>query len=684
MFDFFKRKNSGADDGSKGSAPKGQPAAPDKTTQEVLRSFMDTLLPDAVDTLLFKASMAGADDADFSGFERYAARLLTEADGGRLRQVAVKSPLDLRWLNSTGMFWTNFNNQEVGEEGRRLVLRTESALSRLALVAQKMEAQTGSRSVSTFTEADLYAFDDEALRSIADAATDFFNRSQDSNDLLSLNGVSGERGGNWDLSTRMAKAAESIVLPYRLEYRFATDSATGAIAVKISLPRSEDFPHSRYDAAAGKWVDCSAELGAQAAAYAVRLVTLVAACAFGCSIGINRVVVTGFDGSLEGAPLISMEFARMPFTLTALEAVRDGRMKGEPGAADPAYLLSLVHPTAQAISLSAAGDLEAIEPLPATLSVPNTPLVDDQRELPEELQGTFQATRACELDVISPQDQDLLARYRAIMDERDDSLLLAAAQLEEIVAQTKEKDEAALAAASAAYDKGKVSLLYCENVFCRFLTSLVDPDPTRRYCRMADVGFGSRSALVDINRDMGDNDSAEALCKEMLQLAPTSTAPYMDLINTYANKEDYAAVIEVCQKALEFAMVKSDISLLFYRLGYAFWQTKQYLPALAAYERVHPDSPFAGAMENERAGVIADMGGNGPDGNFDGAAVLRMAGIPLPPTDTAEHLVALAAIQLCDKGFLAAAAPAATALGMFHRNDILDATAASFKAWVAQ
>ena len=106
MFDFFKRKNSGADDGSKGSAPKGQPAAPDKTTQEVLRSFMDTLLPDAVDTLLFKASMAGADDADFSGFERYAARLLTEADGGRLRQVAVKSPLDLRWLNSTGMFWT--------------------------------------------------------------------------------------------------------------------------------------------------------------------------------------------------------------------------------------------------------------------------------------------------------------------------------------------------------------------------------------------------------------------------------------------------------------------------------------------------------------------------------------------------------------------------------------------------
>ena len=679
MFEFFKRKSSG-DSGS----PKKQEPMPNKTTQEVLRSFMDSLLPDAVDTLLFRASMAGADDGDFSGFERYAARLLTEADGGRLRSVAVKSSLDLRWLNSTGMFWTNFSSQEVGEEGRRLVLRTESALSRLALVANKMEQECGSRTVGTFTEAQLSAFDDEALRSIASAAPEFFNRSQESNDLLSFNGVSGQRGGNWDLSTRFAKAAESVVLPYRLEYRFITDSQTGAIAVKISLPCPEDFPHSRFDEAAGRWVDCTDSLGAQAAAYALRLVVLVAACAFGCSIGINRVVVTGYDGSLEGTPLISMEFARMPFSLAALEAARDGRLTAQPGTADPQALLPLIRCSAQAVELGADGRLQPVEPLEANLSVPSTPLPQDTRELPKELQGVFQATRACELDVISPQDQELLARYRAIMDERDDSLLLAAAQLEEIVAQTKEADDDHLAQVrSDAPDPQKVSLLYCENVFCRFLTSLVDSDPAKRFCRMSDVGYGARSALVDINRDMGDNDSAEALCQEILGLAPTSTSPFMDLINTCANKEDFETVIEACKKALEFALVRSDISLLFYRLGYAFWQTKQYLPALAAYERVAKDSPFAGAMENERNGVLSDMG-SGPAPDFDGAAVLRMAGVPLPPTDAAEHLIAKAAIELCDAGFPAAAAPAATALGMCKRNDMLEATAASLKAWVAQ
>lgn len=678
MFDFFKRKNSDNDSSSKMEA-----AQPEKTTQDVLRAFMDAPLPDAVDTLLFRASMASVDDASFSGFEHYAARLLTEAEGGRLRSVAVKSPLDLRWLNSTGMFWTNFNNQEVGEEGRRLVLRTESALSRLALVANKMEQELDSRSVGSFDEAALSAFDDEALRSIADAANEFFNRSQENNDLLSFHGVTGERGGNWDLSTRFAKAAESIVLPYRLEYRFITDSETGTIVVKISLPCPEDFPHSRYDAAAGKWLDCTDSLGAQAAAYALRLVALVAACAFGCSIGVSRVVITGFDGSLEGTPLLSMDFARMPFTLTALEAARDGRLRGEAGVCRPQQLLGLMHANAQAIELGEDGRLLPIEPLNVEISVPSTPLVDDTRDLPEELQGLFQATRACELDVISPQNPDLLARYRAIMDERDDSLLLAAAQLEEIVAQTKEADSERLAAAcEAAAAPDKVKLLYCENVFCRFLTSLVDSDPAVRFCRMSDVGYGARSALVDINRDMGDNDSAEALCQEMLGFAPTSTSPYMDLINTYANQENYEAVIEVCKKALEFAMVRADVSLLFYRLGYAFWQTKQYLPALAAYDRVAKDSPFASAMESERNGVLADMGG-APDGNFDGIATLRVAGVPLPPVDAAEHLVAKAAISLCDQGYPAAAAPAATALGMFERNDILEATAAGLKAWVA-
>ncbi len=73
---------------------------------------------------------------------------------------------------------------------------------------------------------------------------------------------------------------------------------------------------------------------------------------------------------------------------------------------------------------------------PVELSVPFTPVAEDTRPLPENLRGLLHADIVSDLDVMSEQNADLAARYRAIMEEKDDSLLLAVAQLEDIVAET--------------------------------------------------------------------------------------------------------------------------------------------------------------------------------------------------------------------------------------------------------
>ena len=70
-------------------------------------------------------------------------------------------------------------------------------------------------------------------------------------------GTTGTRGGNWDLSTRLAAACEAMVLPFRLEYRFACDAGTGTIVASVSLPTPDVFPKSRFSRDAGQWIDCT-------------------------------------------------------------------------------------------------------------------------------------------------------------------------------------------------------------------------------------------------------------------------------------------------------------------------------------------------------------------------------------------------------------------------------------------
>lgn len=681
MFDFFRKKGNGGrdEDGGSSAAPASGTSAPSsKTTRDVLGEFTAAPLPDAVDGLLFRVSMADAAQPA-SGFEAYAARLLSDAEAPSLRAIAVEHPVELRRLNTTELFWSIFDDSTISAGARGTILRIESVLDRLALISKIMEDGNGAVSVSAYTEEQCSQADWQVLRSIANDAADYLGAADRDNKLDTQYGTTGTRGGSWDLSTRFAAACEAMVLPFRLEYRFVCDASTGTIVASVSMPSPDVFPKSRYDASCGQWVDSTGAQADAAAAYGLRLAALIAAAAFGSSVGITRVVVNGKEGSIVGPTVMSLEFGRIPFTMGTMADIREGRFSAPETECDPAALFDMLHLQNHALDLADDGTLRPVEPLAVELKAVRTPVAEDTRPLSLELRDLLHADVVSDLDVMSEQDPDLAARYRAIMDEKDDSLLLATAQLEDIVAEV---DKAAAEEAAADATTTPIKPLYCENVFARYLVSLVEPDPAVRYRRVSDIGQAARSSLSRIYRDMGDLDAAEAQARVCIELAPTSAPAYNDLITCFAEGDHYDRIIEVAKEALRVAVTGNDISYIFYRLAFAYWQTGRMREALACYLRVPEASPMGEAAARERNDLIVEMGNDVPGNEWDPTACLRTAGVPLAPLDDAMEVVGRALVLLCDQNMPLAAAPLASLVASTQRNDILHAVAASLRQGV--
>ena len=678
VFDFFRKKGTDSEGEPQGNAPENAALpAQGRTTRDVLAEFTATPLPDAIDGLLFRVSMADpADPASSSGFDAYAARLLSEAEAPNLRAIAVEHPVELRRLNTTGLFWSIFDDSTISAGNRGTILRVESVLDRLALISKILEGDEGTAYVSATTEGACSELDWQVLRSIANDANEYLTAADRDNKLNAQYGTTGTRGGNWDLSTRLAAACEAMVLPFRLEYRFACDAATGTIVTDVSLPTPDVFPKSRFNGATGQWVDCTAQRPAAAAAYALRLAALIAAAAFGTSVGITRVVVNGREGSIAGPTVLSLEFGRIPFTMGAMAKIRSGEFF------DPAALFDMLRLTQFAADIDDGGNLQPVEPVTVELSVPFTPVAEDTRPVPEDLRGVLHADIVSDLDVMSEQDADLAARYRAIMEEKDDSLLLAVAQLEDIVAETSTEATADVVADDLAQPAEPWRVLYCENVFARYLTSLVESDPSVRYVRASDIGQAARSSLSRIYRDMGDLDAAEAQARACIELAPTSAPAYNDLITCFAEGDHYDRIIDVAREALRVAVTGNDIAYVYYRLAFAYWQTGRLPEALACYLRVPESSPMGEAALRERNDLVSEMGNSVPGSDWDPTACLRTAGVPLAPLDDVMEVVGRALIELVDASMPLAAAPLASLVASTQRNDILHAVAASLRQGV--
>ena len=648
---------------------------------DVLRKFVNASLPDAVESLLFRVSIASPGDPDVSGFERYSARVLRHAGADRLRGIAVKGPLKTLRLPKTNLFWIRYEKDCLEPEECETVLLVEAALNRLVAVEKSLSTLVKNDAGIVPDEALCCVLDWAMLRSVADDSGTYVKSETQPNPYADLYGTKAVPGGKWDVLTAVIKECEDIPLPMRLIYTVDVFGEPGTVCIRFAMPSPEAFPHDLWLEQEHRWIDAASMLPGAAAAYTVRAALRLAALCFGASAGVMRVVVNAYGGSfryenLSSEPydqaLLSLEFDRLRFLNITLPALAEKKLSEIQTECDCQSLLKIASPSACRIQVGEDGGMQPITPLAFDSAPCRAPLPEDERPLPPVLRDLFHADKVRDLDVMSEKDPQAMARMRRIIAEADDSPLLAIAQLEDLACAAEKEDAAALAAASA----GSIPL-YCQGPTARYFVSLVSDSPKDRYVRVSDIGYLSREALADLYLKIGDEDAALAQAQRCLELAPSSTGAYTGLASVYAARNQFDKAIEPLVIALHLEGTRGNASYIYYRLAFALWQTGRLEEGLACYLRVHPgNQQVYRKAQSELAELLEEMEMTSTEG-FDADAVLRAGGIPLAPTNEIRDLLAKESILLCDASVPIPAAHVVKVLGHILNSDVLRMAAVS-------
>ncbi|MBQ9068152.1 MAG: tetratricopeptide repeat protein, partial [Eggerthellaceae bacterium] len=209
-----------------------------------------------------------------------------------------------------------------------------------------------------------------------------------------------------------------------------------------------------------------------------------------------------------------------------------------------------------------------------------------------------------------------------------------------------------------------VQAFYCSDAVARFLTPLANLPEGTRLVRYSDAAFRARSLLCDLYCELEEPDRAIQQAKTCIDLAPTSTIGYTDLVNAFFLKSDYEQAIPYLKHALTLATSGFAISFLYYRLAYALWQTGSHEEALACYVMCSYHSfsrPDVVVREMEE--LVSEMatvsGGSRPTipSPVEAREVLHRVGIAIAPTQQIRELLAALLIELVDAQIFDAAAP---------------------------
>ena len=655
---------------------------------EVILGLLDGPLPDALDALIWRGT---TQQGQASGFERFAARQLVEAGAADVRAIAAEHNVTLVRLGSTSLFWLRFDD-DVSPEQRATLLAVEAALNRLWFVEWAAGAADGGTGM-------LHAFDERfcaqaaqgALREISRNAGAVAQRERADNPYRTIRGAEGARGGIWDVSTRFVDTCERLKLPFRLEYRFDTDLDAGVMAVRFTVPSANAFPASRMGERG--WYDARAGRPACAAAYAIRLAGLMAQVAFASSVRVMAVDVTAHEDGLAGRPLLSLGFDRTPFLMEALPPLKDGRLDNPMFDDDPLAVLNVLKPVRHAVRFAGDRGLCEITPLPvhASLAAKRQEVWRDRRPLPEPLRGLLRADTVAELDVMHDDAVVGDDEVRAILEENEESPLIASVQLEAVLSRIGE---------IGLDEQGRLPL-YCAYPMARLIVSLdsgmgagsvlPDAEPLRsadtRYWKAPDAAYGAHLWLSRFARQEGDADRGLAEALQCLSLAPTTARAYIEVAVCHAEQEQYAQAAETLTQGLRVALLPGDFLYMYYRLAYALWRIGRMNEAVACYTMVlrEPNTALAETARGELAELRQQIDDTRPPmAVAEAEQVLHAANIPVSPTEAALDAMAAAAVGLTDAGVPMAAHDAVWLMSRHMRNsDVYDSMAASLRDGVA-
>ena len=655
---------------------------------EVILDLLDGPLPDALDALIWRGT---TQQGQTSGFERFAARQLVEAGAADVRAIAAEHNVTLVRLGSTSLFWLRFDD-DVSPEQRATLLAVEAALNRLWFVEWAAAAADGGTGM-------LHAFDERfcvqaaqgALREISRNAGAVAQRERADNPYRTIRGAEGARGGIWDVSTRFVDTCERLKLPFRLEYRFDMDLDAGVMAVRFTVPSANAFPASRMGERG--WYDARAGRPACAAAYAIRLAGLMAQVAFASSVRVMAVDVTAHEDGLAGRPLLSLGFDRTPFLMEALPPLKDGRLDNPMFDDDPLAVLNVLKPVRHAVRFAGDRGLCEITPLPvhASLEAKRKEVWCDRRPLPEPLRGLLRADTVAELDVMHDDAVVGDDEVRAILEENEESPLIASVQLEAVLSRIGE---------IGLDEQGRLPL-YCAYPMARLIVSvdsgmgtgsvLPDAEPLRsadtRYWKAPDAAYGAHLWLSRFARQEGDADRGLAEALQCLSLAPTTARAYIEVAVCHAEQEQYAQAAETLTQGLRVALLPGDFLYMYYRLAYALWRSGRTNEAVACYTMVlrEPNTALAETARGELAELRQQIDDTRPPmAVAEAEQVLHAANIPVSPTEAALDAMAAAAVGLTDAGVPMAAHDAVWLMSRHMRNsDVYDSMAASLRDGVA-
>lgn len=605
---------------------------PTLTVADILDTLLESSYPDALDALVYRGGKEGA-----SGFERYASRSLAQAGAEFVRPIAATHDIDIRRLSSTGLFWTGCDKRELTDEQIDTIQAVEGALNRLVF-AEHYLGEDSSPMVGGLTEGACERAALSSLHSFASVTERLMRGCDRKSDYMELAGAQASRGGEWDLRTRFAVAAEGLRAPFNFDYAFNCDAASGVFAVQATVPVAGAFPFQS-----------EAERNDARAAYSLRLAMALAAVAFGAGVGVVRAIVTVRERNIDGPAIVSLEFSRQLFTMQLMPALQSGAILE--ASLSPGELIEAFSPRALHMETGELGALLPIEPIETPMPDRSIKMAEDTRPLPASLVEPLRADLVCDLDIFDTGDDPLRDRYREISDRVRE----ASAPEEEAPVSSELADLIAAYDAAEMLEESAARPLYCVNMISRIIVSEHDDGPQTRFRKIPDTMFDARSMLCRIYREQGNLEDAIRLGEELVRLAPTSFTAYHSLALALREADRMEDAVRALLDGLTVAADPTDIACAYYRLGFYFWQGGDPSLGLACYTMVKPGTYFYGEAQSEMQELMQQSHLSRRPDLDEARALLRADGVPVAPVPQLGEMAAKAGIALVDAGMFDAA-----------------------------